>query len=87
MATPTSNGASVAIVNFAFSPQSLTIQAGTTVTWTNLDSETQSVTADNGVFNARVPPGGSVSFTFKRAGTYPYHCVPHPEMTGTIIVH
>ena len=88
MATPpASGGANVSIKDFAFSPQSLTIKVGTTVTWTNQDDVTHSVTADTGVFNASIDPGETVSFTFTIVGTYQYHCNPHPDMIGTIVVH
>lgn len=86
--TPTtaSSGNSVSIMNFSFSPNSLTVKVGTKVTWTNHDSVTHTVTADQGAFNSPVPPGGSFSFTFSKAGTYAYHCMIHPSMTATIIV-
>ena len=84
---PASGGADVSITNFAYSPQSLTIKVGTTVTWTNKDDVTHSVTADSGVFDADIGPGETVSFTFTIVGTYQYHCNPHPDMIGTIVVH
>jgi plastocyanin len=83
---PVSGGAKVSIKYFAYNPQSLTIKVGTTVTWTNEDNATHTVTADTGVFNASINPGKSVSFTFTIAGTYQYHCDPHPDMIGTIVV-
>ena len=83
---PVSGGASVSIKNFAYSPQSLTIKVGTTVTWTNEDDVTHSVTADTGGFNASIGPGETVSFAFTKLGTYQYHCNPHPDMLGTIVV-
>ena len=83
---PASGGANVSIKDFAFSPQSLTITVGTTVTWTNEDTVTHSVTANTQIFNAFIDPGKSVSFTFTTAGTYQYYCTPHPDMTGTIVV-
>ncbi len=88
--TPTpstaSSGNSVSIMNFAFNPNSLTVKVGTKVTWTNNDSVTHTVTADQGAFNSPVPSGSSFSFTFTKAGTYAYHCSIHPSMTATIIV-
>lgn len=84
---PTGNGSSVTIANFAFSPASLTVKVGTKVTWTNNDSTTHTVTADQGAFDAgNLPPGQSFSFTFTKAGTYNYHCSIHPSMTATIVV-
>jgi plastocyanin len=86
--TPTaaSSGNSVSIMNFSFSPNSLTVKVGTKVTWTNHDSVTHTVTADQGAFNSTVPPGGSFSFTLTKAGTYAYHCNIHPYMMATIVV-
>jgi plastocyanin len=84
---PVSGGARVSIKDFAYSPQNLTIKVGTTVTWTNEDDVTHSVTADTGVFNASIDPGETVSFSFTIVGTYQYHCNPHPDMIGTIVVH
>jgi plastocyanin len=89
--TPTtatsSSGNSVSIMNFSFSPNSLTVKVGTKVTWTNHDSVTHTVTANQGAFNSPVLPGSSFSFTFTKAGTYSYHCMIHPSMMATIVVH
>lgn len=85
--TAPSGGNSVSIVNFAFSPASLTVKVGTKVTWTNNDSVGHTVTADGGAFDSQtVGPNNSFSFTFTKAGTYTYHCAIHPYMTATIIV-
>ena len=73
-------------MNFSFSPNSLTVKVGTKVAWTNHDSVTHTVTADQGAFNSPGPPGSSFSFTFTKAGTYAYHCSIHPSMTATIVV-
>ena len=85
--TASSSGNSVSIRNFSFTPNSLTVKVGTKVTWTNHDSVTHTVTANQGAFNAPVLPGSSVSFTFTKAGTYAYHCMIHPSMMATIVVH
>ncbi len=87
--TPTtapSSGNSVSIMNFSFNPKSLTVKVGTKVTWTNNDSVTHTVTADNGAFDSPVESGSTFSFTFTKPGTYAYHCSIHPSMTATIIV-
>src|SRR6266481_3500615 len=83
----TSSGNSVSIMNFSFTPNSLTVKVGTKVTWTNHDSVTHTVTANQGAFNSPVLPGSSFSFTFTKAGTYAYHCMIHPYMMATIVVH
>ncbi|RME88605.1 MAG: hypothetical protein D6770_06610, partial [Anaerolineae bacterium] len=79
--------ASVTIQNFAFSPSSLEIKVGTTVTWTNMDSAPHTVTADDGSFDSgTLRNGDSFSFTFNEAGTFAYHCSIHPYMTASITV-
>ena len=79
--------ASVSIANLSFNPATLNISKGTTVTWTNNDTVTHTVTADQGTFDSNnLSPGSTFSFTFSQAGSYPYHCKIHPSMTGTINV-
>lgn len=81
----------VIIQNFQFSPSTLTIAPGTTVTWVNNDSISHTTTADNmsaaeswdsGTINS----GQSYSKTFNQAGVYTYHCNIHTYMKGTIQV-
>ena len=80
-------GAQVTIQNFAFAPASVTIKVGETVTWTNQDSPNHTVVADNGEFaSGSLATGATFSFTFSKAGTYPYHCSIHPSMKGTVVV-
>jgi plastocyanin len=78
----------VAIMNFAFSPASLTVAVGTTVTWTNKDSVGHTVTSDTGAWpdSGVVDTGKSFSFTFSKAGKFTYHCSIHPTMTASITV-
>jgi plastocyanin len=79
--------ATVAIDNFAFMPQELTIRAGTTVTWTNRDDIPHTVTAADRSFKSNaLDTDESHSFTFSAAGEYKYFCSLHPHMTGTIVV-
>jgi plastocyanin len=78
---------SVEIKDFAFGPGTLTVKVGDTVTWTNKDITGHSATADDKSFDTGVlSQGESGTFTFTKAGTYGYHCTPHPNMKGTIIV-
>lgn len=88
--TPASGGNTIAIRNFAFSPSTLTVKAGTTVTWTNDDSSPHQLASDAGSPVAFSSPslanGASFTFTFSQAGTYPYHCTIHPSMKGTLVV-
>jgi len=89
LAVPTVLAASrgVAIQDFAFSPRTVEIRAGDTVTWTNRDSVAHTATAQNGSFdNGLLSDGESGSVRFRVPGTYRYLCTPHPDMTGTVIV-
>lgn len=77
----------VEIVDFAFSPATLTITAGDTVTWTNGDGVVHTATSPAGTFDSGdLAMGESYSFTFTEPGTLDYLCTPHPSMTGRIIV-
>ncbi|HVW66486.1 MAG TPA: cupredoxin family copper-binding protein [Candidatus Peribacteraceae bacterium] len=81
------NGSSVTIQNFQFAPQSITIKAGTTVTWTNQDSVSHTVTGDNGgPASGGISQGQTYSYTFTTPGTFTYHCTFHPMMKGTVVV-
>ena len=75
------------IENFAFSPSSITINVGDTIIWTNNDAASHTVTSDDGLFNSGgISQSNTWSYTFNSAGTFGYHCAPHPGMTGTVIV-
>src|ERR1700723_1555250 len=79
----------VKVDNFSFSPATLTVAAGTTVTWTNRDDIPHTVvsTDDPKVFKSKVlDTDEKFTFTFSKAGTYPYFCSVHPKMTGTVVV-
>jgi LPXTG-motif cell wall-anchored protein len=80
--------ATVTIQDFAFSPKSITIDAGDTVTWRNTDDVAHSATAEDGTFDTGTfGEGASRSETFDTAGTFQYICTPHPFMKGTIKVN
>ncbi len=77
----------VTISDFAFSPATLTVTAGDTVTWTNQDQIGHTATSTTGAFDSGdLAQGDSFSFTFTTPGTYDYLCTPHPSMTGRIVV-
>src|SRR5215813_11975870 len=79
-------GASV-LGTAAFAPDGLTVDAGTTVTWTNTDSVAHTSTSDaTGWDSGIVAPGGQFSHSFQTAGTFRYHCAIHPGMVGTVVV-
>src|SRR5574337_207231 len=85
-ADSTNNGA-VTIQNFAFGPDTLTIPVGTTVTWTNKDSVSHTVTSKNGTFDSgALSQGQTFQFTFNAPGPYDYSCTLHRSMTAKIIV-
>ena len=90
--TPTAPGAPVAgdqvsIDNFAFAPATLTVAAGTTVTWTNRDEEPHTVAASDGSFHSPgMGTGATYSHTFSAPGTFEYVCSIHPMMRGTVVV-
>ncbi len=95
----------VTIQDFSFSPSTVTIKVGTAVRWTNSGPSSHTTTSDVGVWDSGTlsppgggggysgggSPGGSFSFTFEEAGSYPYHCTLHPPadfpgFTGTVTV-
>lgn len=70
-----------------FSPRTLTISAGQTVTWVNADAVIHTVTNETGLFGSpSLRPGDRFSHTFDTPGTYGYFCIPHSYMQGTIVV-
>jgi plastocyanin len=78
---------SVAIKNFAFSPATVTVSAGSTVVWTNNDSIQHDITFNGGGIASNVlNHNDTFSHTFPTAGTYHYICSIHPFMHGTVIV-
>lgn len=86
--TPVTAGASaVTIVDFGFEPSSLTVAAGSTVTWTNTGAATHTVKwADGTPESAGLASAATYQRTFEAPGAYPYVCGIHGSMTGTITV-
>jgi plastocyanin len=79
--------AAVKIDNFSFGPATLTIAVGTTVTWVNHDDIPHNVVSTDGLFKSKVmDTDEKFSFTFTKAGTFPYFCGIHPKMTGKVVV-
>jgi plastocyanin len=83
------NVVSVSIVDFAFTPKTITVPVGTTVRWTNNGNAPHTVTStsspkafDSGTLNS----GDTFQHTFTTAGQFPYRCNIHPSMTGMVIV-
>ena len=88
MAQQTQAGAvEVKIDNFSFGPTTLTVAAGTTVTWTNRDDIPHTVVSDEKIFKSKVlDTDEKFSYTFSKPGIYPYFCSLHPKMTGKVVV-
>lgn len=87
--TPASGGSGTAasIIDYAFSPASITVKAGSAVTWTNTGSAPHTVTADDGSFDSgSLANGATFSHTFAKAGTFTFHCAIHSTMKGTVVV-
>lgn len=80
----------VAIRDFAYTPATITVKKGSTVTWTNNDAMQHDVMpdaeSDDFMGSKLLSKGESYSFTFDTPGTYTYHCSPHTYMKGTVIV-
>jgi len=80
-------GPQVQIKDFQFSPATVTVPVGTTVTWTNRDDTLHTVTeADRRFASPGLDPGEVFSYTFADPGSYTYFCSLHPHMTATVIV-
>jgi len=78
----------ISIKGFAFSPSTISIKVGDTLTWTNQDSTSHTVTSDSGseLSSATLSQGQTYSHTFNTAGTYSYHCTFHSGMKAKVIV-
>jgi plastocyanin len=81
--------AAVAITDYAYRPNPLTVTAGSVVTWTNAAGRDHTVTSDSGttLASGTLGPGDAYGNLFETPGTYAYHCEIHlTRMKGTIIV-
>ena len=76
----------VKVDNFTFAPQTITVKAGTTVTWTNEDDIPHTVTSIGHFRSKALDTGDTFSFTFTTPGTYAYFCSLHPHMQGSVVV-
>jgi plastocyanin len=84
---PAPGRAGITIIDFAFEPASILVQAGDIVTWTNLGAGPHTVTTDDGSFDSGpLVPGSCVSQGFPAAGLVTYHCAFHPQMIGAVTV-
>jgi amicyanin len=78
----------VEIKDMKYEPKVLTITAGTTVTWVNVDDMPHTVTDKNRVAfrSAGLDTGDSFTYTFDKPGSFDYFCTIHPYMTGKVVV-
>jgi plastocyanin len=79
----------VTVGNNFFSPSTITVGVGTTVTWTWARGDTIHTVTDNAdtTIMSAFQRSGTYSRTFQAAGTFPYHCTVHGfAMSGTVIV-
>jgi len=81
----------VSVHDFAFTPTQITIRPGMKVTWVNCGSSSNAShtsTSDTGVWDSGLlAPGQTYTRQFDNAGSFPFHCTPHPFMTGTVAVN
>jgi plastocyanin len=77
----------VVIRDFTFTPGDVRVRAGDRITWINCDEDQHTSTADGGQWSSPLlSPGDGFTQTFSTVGEFPYHCEPHPFMTGRVIV-
>ncbi len=86
-ASPSGTSNEIKIDNFSFTPTTVTVAAGTTVTWTNSDDVPHTIVSDDKIFKSKVlDTNEKFSYTFTKPGTYAYFCSVHPKMTAKIVV-
>ena len=84
-------GATVIVVrDFSFQPTEIRVKQGGKVIWVNCSASgdpPHTSTADGGAWDSpTLAPGAAYGRTFDQPGSFPYHCSPHPFMTGTVVV-
>jgi plastocyanin len=75
----------IVIKNTTFTPATLNVAVGDTVTWVNQETDNTTHSIRGPWTSPDIPPGGSYTVTITAAGTYDYFCGFHPFMTGTIV--
>jgi plastocyanin len=77
----------IKIDNFSFTPPTLTVKAGTQITWTNADDIPHTVVSEDQSFKSKVlDTDEKFTFMASKPGTYSYFCSIHPKMTGRVVV-
>ncbi len=83
----TTDTTKIVVKDFMFNPTPLTVKAGATVTWINMDDEPHTVVSDTGVFKSGgMDTNESFTYKFDKPGTYHFTCSIHPRMVGTVVV-
>ena len=83
----TSDTAKILVKDFMFNPTPLTVKAGSTVIWTNMDDEPHTVVSADGLFRSgALDENDTYSFRFDKPGIYKYVCSIHPKMVATVTV-
>jgi plastocyanin len=78
----------IRVDNFTFNPDTVTVPLNSAVTWVNKDDIPHVIASTDGMFKSKaLDTDQQYSFTFTKAGTYPYFCAIHPKMVGKIVVH
>jgi plastocyanin len=86
-AAPAAPSRTVQIKMFKFSPRTLTVKAGTRVTWVNRDGDPHTVKSAKGHFaSGALDTGKRFSVVLRHRGTFTYLCTIHPYMHGTVVV-
>ncbi len=81
------SGVVITIEKFAFHPAQVTVAPGTKIIWQNKDDVGHSVTSDAQAFDSGIfEKNREYARVFNEAGTYPFHCLPHPQMKAQVIV-
>ena len=87
LAASSAGEVSINISGFKFDPATVTVKVGTTIAWTNQDTATHTVKADDGSWSSdSLKQGDTFSQMFTQAGTFTYTCGIHPSMAGTVVV-
>ncbi len=86
--TPTPKNHTIQMLDYAYQPKQLTIKKGDSVTWTNYDMASHTITSKGGneLASDYLKKGELYTHTFTSTGTFPYYCEPHPYMTAVVIV-
>lgn len=77
---------SVILKNFSFIPANIKAKAGAEIVFVNQDNVDHTVTADDGQFDQAIAAGQTTTVVISEPGIYRYHCTPHPNMTGSIMI-